>query len=122
LVALLSSDGHLTIEASDGLDGLIVARAERPDVVISDIMMPTIDGFGLVRALREDPELSATRVIFCTANYNEQETKTLARACQVGFVLMKPCEPVVILKAVEQVLAGVPESAASPSEQFDQEH
>jgi hypothetical protein len=35
---------------------------------------------------------------------------------------MKPCEPAVILKAVEQVLAGVPESAAAPSEQFDQDH
>lgn len=122
LVVLLSSDGHLTSEAADGLDALIVARNERPDVVISDILMPSMDGFALVRALREDPSLSATRVIFCTANYNEQETQKLAKTCQVGCVLMKPCDPEAVLKAVDQVLAGVPESSTMRDQEFEQDH
>jgi CheY-like chemotaxis protein len=50
LVALLGHEGHWMIEASDGADGLEAARAQSPDLVISDILMPTMDGFEFVRS------------------------------------------------------------------------
>jgi CheY-like chemotaxis protein/GAF domain-containing protein len=110
LVALLSGDGHLTLEASDGLDGLRVAHAHPPQLIISDILMPSMDGYGFVRALRADPNLSATPVIFYTAHYHEREALKLARECGVTRVLIKPCRHDDLLKAIEQAMAGVSES------------
>jgi CheY-like chemotaxis protein/transcriptional regulator with GAF, ATPase, and Fis domain len=123
LIALLSGDGHLTVEAVDGIDGLQVARTHRPQLIISDILMPSMDGYGFVRALRLDPELQATPVIFYTAHYHEREAHTLAQACGVNRVLVKPCPHAELLKVVEQTLAGVSESAPSalPAD-FDREH
>jgi CheY-like chemotaxis protein len=123
LVALLSADGHLTLEASDGMEGLRVARAHRPQLIISDILMPTMDGYGLVRSLRADPALRTTPVIFYTAHYHEREARKLALACGVDRVLTKPCPTAELLKAVEQVMAGVCESDPDPVPvNFDREH
>ncbi len=123
LIALLSGDGHLTFEAVDGMDGLQMARAHRPQLIISDILMPSMDGYGFVRALRLDPELQATPVIFYTAHYHEREAHSLAQACGVNRVLVKPCPHAELLKAVEQVLAGVSESMPNPlPADFDREH
>jgi CheY-like chemotaxis protein/transcriptional regulator with GAF, ATPase, and Fis domain len=123
LVAMLSSDGHLTLEASDGIDGLQVARAHRPQLIISDILMPSMDGYGFVRALRLDVELHATPVIFYTAHYHEREAHNLAQACGVNRVLVKPCPHAELLKAVEQELAGVTESLPNAlPDDFDREH
>jgi CheY-like chemotaxis protein len=123
LVTLLSVDGHLTLEASDGLDGLRVARAQRPQLIISDIMMPTMDGYGFVRALRLDPQLCLIPVIFYTAHYHEREAHKLALACGVTHVVVKPSPAAELLKTVEQVIAGICESDPDPlPDNFDREH
>jgi CheY-like chemotaxis protein/GAF domain-containing protein len=123
LVALLSGDGHLTFEACDGIDGLQAARARRPQLIISDILMPSMDGYGFVRALRLDPELHAIPVIFYTAHYHEREAHNLAQACGVTRVLVKPCPHAELLKAVEQAMAGVNESQPQElPDDFDREH
>jgi CheY-like chemotaxis protein len=123
LVALLSGDGHLTLEASDGLEGLHLARAHRPQLIISDIVMPTMDGYGFVRALRADASLSFTPVIFYTAHYHEREAHTLAQACGVVHVLVKPSPAADLLRVVEQVMAGMRESVPNPlPDDFDREH
>ena len=123
LVALLSSDGHLTLQASDGADGLAVARQHRPQLIISDILMPSMDGYAFVRALRREPQLRGTPVIFYTAHYHEREAHNLARSLGVSRVLVKPSPHAELLKAVEQVMAGVSESPADPvPENFDREH
>ena len=64
LVTLLEYCGHRTLEAADGAEALALARAEHPDLIITDIIMPTMDGAELVQALRADPALAATPVIF----------------------------------------------------------
>ena len=123
VVALLSYDGHVTLEAHDGLDGLELARAERPQLIISDILMPSMDGFSFVRQLRSDQSLRGTPVIFHTAYYHEREARKLAEACHVSRVLVKPCPAADMLQAVEQVLAGVLESDAHTLiDSFDHEH
>jgi CheY-like chemotaxis protein/GAF domain-containing protein len=123
LVSLLSSDGHLTLEATDGLDGLRQARAQRPQLIISDIVMPTMDGYGFVRALRVDPLLCLIPVIFYTAHYHEREAHKLAQACGVAHVLVKPSPAADLLRAVDQMLAGVCESDPDPlPDTFDREH
>jgi len=123
LIALLSGDGHLTLQASDGADGLAVSRQHRPQLIISDILMPSMDGYAFVRALRQEPELKGTPVIFYTAHYHEREAHNLARSLGVSRVLVKPAPHAELLKAVEQVMAGVSESPPGPvPEDFDHEH
>jgi len=122
LVTLLGYHGHRMLEASDGAEALGVARRERPEVVITDILMPTMDGYEFVRQLREIPELARTVVIFCTAHYHGTEAEKLAADCGVSHILTKPCEPELVLSTLEQVLSKKAEAASAPSGEFDRAH
>jgi diguanylate cyclase (GGDEF)-like protein/PAS domain S-box-containing protein len=123
LVTILGHEGHAIFEAVDGEDGLSMARAEEPDLVISDILMPSMDGFEFVRRLRADPKLSHTAVIFHTAHYHEREARQLAQSCQVARVVLNPSVAAEILGAVRETLAGTPtRSADSGMVEFDREH
>lgn len=101
---LLGNFGHRLLEASDGAQALEVARAELPDLVISDILMPRMDGFTLARRLRAEPLLAAVPVIFQTANYQESEVRRLADASGVQHILAKPADPQDILRAVNETI------------------
>jgi signal transduction histidine kinase/ligand-binding sensor domain-containing protein/DNA-binding response OmpR family regulator len=61
------------LEAGDGIEALAVARAQLPDVIVSDVMMPGLDGRGLVQALREDPETDYLAVILLTAQAESEQ-------------------------------------------------
>lgn len=123
LVSLLEHEGHQMIEAVDGKDALAFLRAERPQLVMSDILMPTMDGYEFVRQVRADPELAGTPVIFQTAHYGEREAQRLAQVCGVSRVLSKPSESAEILRAVAQALAGASLPPSDPlSADFDREH
>lgn len=69
---ILRSVGHDVRLASDGQAALEAAREERPDLVLSDVMMPRLDGFGLLRALRADPDLCDTPVLMLSARAGEE--------------------------------------------------
>ena len=123
LTTLLGYGGHRLLEAADGREGLEIVRAEHPVLVITDILMPTMDGYEFVRQLRDDPALVHTNVIFCTAHYREREAISLAAACGVTHILTKPCEPQDVLQAVNEVLnIDVPLVPLVPSAEFDHEH
>lgn len=64
---ILSSVGYTVSEASDGAMGLLLARRELPDLIVSDIMMPGLNGFQLLTSLREDPTTATIPIIFVTA-------------------------------------------------------
>jgi len=123
VVTLLGQEGHQLLEANDGVDGLEAARAENPELVISDILMPSMDGFEFVRRLRADPQLHNVAVIFYTAHYHETEARNLAAACRVSRVLVRSRGADGIVRAVSEVLAGNTDTAAHPvDEGFDREH
>ena len=123
LVTLLGYAGHQLLEAADGVEGLAVVRAEMPDLVIVDIVMPTIDGFEFMRRLRADPAIAATRVIFYTATYLEAEMRELALSCGVEHTIVKPAEPQLILDTVRTALStGVTEAPLPPADQFERDH
>ncbi len=123
LTTLLGYRGHRTVEARDGLEGLERARAERPDLIITDILMPTMDGYEFTRRLRADPEVAAVPVVFYSAYYLMQEAHALAAKCGVEYVLAKPAEPEEVLRVVEAAL-GLAHTTipAPPVEEFDREH
>jgi CheY-like chemotaxis protein len=123
IVGLVRHLGHDPLEAGNGADALRLIREHRPALVISDILMPVMDGYDLVREIRADPELAHTEVIFYTAFYRERVARELAEACGVRRILIKPAEPQDILTVIEEALAG--ETPAEPPplvEGFDREH
>ncbi len=114
IVSLLGYENHRVIEAADGAEGLQKTRVERPDLIITDIVMPTMDGFEFVQKLRADPSLTHIPVIFYTATYIEREARSLARACNVHYVITKPSDPQKILDAVAMALGSKPPLAPPP--------
>jgi CheY-like chemotaxis protein len=64
LVILFGYYGHRMPEAGDGTEALEMARVERPNLIISDILMPTTDGYEFVWQLRADPSIANTAIIF----------------------------------------------------------
>ncbi len=65
--ARLQAEGYTIVSAKDGEEALVVAKAEKPDLIISDVMMPKISGFEMLDILRNTPEIQATKVIMLTA-------------------------------------------------------
>ncbi len=133
LLARLLSDRHRVLEAGDGAEALDLVRAEHPNLVITDILMPTMDGYEFVRQLRDDPAIADTTVIFYTANYRGPEVQNLAKACGVRYILNKPCEPELVIDTVEMALgsaaplktqaqAKTPAQSKTQSEEFSREH
>lgn len=112
VVTLLRYAGHEACEAGDGAQGLLIAQAQRPDLVVCDLLMPTMDGYEFVRRLRNETGIAHTEVIFWTATFLEREARKLALACGVTRVLTKPTEPELILETVAQALAQVAPAAA----------
>ncbi|MCA1248392.1 EAL domain-containing protein [Massilia sp. MS-15] len=117
LHALLGYTGHRLLEAEDGAGALALVRAELPDLVITDLLMPVMDGYELAQKIREDARLRDIRVIFFSAVYAERETQAMAARCGVATVLPKPADPQDILDAVQAelgVTAGTTPLPAAP--------
>lgn len=107
VAAVLQCSGHQVLEASDGAEGLDIARAEAPDLVIADILMPQIGGYEFVNRLRGDPLIGDLPVIFCTATYLEREVRALADSCGVRDVVSKPLDFGRLRHAVDSALSSV---------------
>ena len=122
IVTMLKYAGHQSLEAADGYLALEQVRAARPDLVICDLLMPTMDGYEFVRQLRADPDIAQTEVIFYTATFMEREARSLASSCGVSNVLIKPCEPEEILRVVEHALAHATVLVPLADAEFDREH
>src|SRR5258708_5721795 len=100
LVTVLGYAGHEVRQAADGAEALALAQDAPPDLIIADLLMPTMDGFEFVRRLRENSAFARTPVVFYTATYLESEARTLASQCGVTHIITKPAEPEQILKTV----------------------
>ncbi|RZT11332.1 PAS domain S-box-containing protein/diguanylate cyclase (GGDEF) domain-containing protein [Duganella sp. CF402] len=126
LMTLLSYGGHRLLEASNGVEGLKMVLAEKPDLVISDILMPNMDGYEFVTRMHAHAETADVPVIFYTATYREREAMAVAQSCGVRWVLPKPSDPEVILQTVQEALglaeaapraAGLPAFAPEPPQE-----
>ncbi len=124
LVTLLGYRNYRVLEARDGNQALELARGERPDLVITDILMPAMDGYELVRRLRGESALASTQVIFYTAHFHRSEAEKLAHALSVAHILTKPSEPEVVLKVVADALGAgaLPPQGTQKLAGFTDEH
>jgi len=122
-ITLLGNFGHRLLEADDGVQALELALAELPDLIITDVLMPNMDGFTLARRLRAEPLLMGIPVIFQTASYDVSEIHRLARASGIQHILRKPAEPQEILRAVNESLKQPTQPARLPQTgQLQREH
>ncbi len=64
---VLEHHGYTVLESANGADGLKIAKADRPDLILLDIQMPFLDGYEVLRRLREDPELADIKVVAVTS-------------------------------------------------------
>jgi diguanylate cyclase (GGDEF)-like protein len=122
LAALLETAGHQVLAAGDGRQALNMAREQAPELVISDVLMPVMDGYELTRRLKLEPPTAGISVMFYTAYFGGQDAKQLAQALGVARVLVKPSENDTILRAVEEVLAARPAPPAGAAAGLDREH
>ncbi|MDA8429766.1 MAG: response regulator [Geobacteraceae bacterium] len=85
---------HCTvIEAQDGQEGLEQAACHKPDMIISDALMPRMDGFQLLRAVKSDPELNAIPFVFYSSTYTGEKEVELALSLGAEAFVAKPVEP-----------------------------
>lgn len=103
---LLEKGGYTVRAAPDGIRGIEMARQERPTAILLDIQLPTMDGYGVTRALRAIPSLEGVPIIAVTsyAMLGDRE-KAIAAGC-TGYI-EKPVDPVTFVLDVERI-AGLP--------------
>jgi response regulator RpfG family c-di-GMP phosphodiesterase len=105
--------GYEVETAADGQAALDAVRARRPDFVLTDILMPKLDGFQLCRAIKTDPALANVPVIFYTGSYVEAADREFGTGLGAAAYLLKPMEPKELLSAVQKAL-GQAEPALKP--------
>jgi len=104
LQAMLAGHGHEVEPAANGEEALEKARAAAPDLIVSDILMPVMDGFQLCREVRRDPGLQDTLFVFYTATYTEESDADFAMKIGADDFIRKPSEPDAFLARIEAVL------------------
>lgn len=99
----LEAEGMTVLEAADGPSGLEVAKEERPDVILLDVMMPGLDGWSVAERLLEDERTLDIPIIFLTAR---AEFRDRARGLDIGGVeyVTKPFNPVELAPLVRDLL------------------
>ncbi|MGH2354215.1 MAG: response regulator, partial [Chloroflexota bacterium] len=110
VVRTLQDLGWTAAEAKDGAEALESIRTNRPDVVISDVEMPRLDGYGLLAALRSRPETAALPVIMLTSRTAERHRHRAVELGANGY-LTKPYRPADVVAALRGVVQGA-EAAA----------
>lgn len=106
LQTTLTFRGYRVVTARNGKEGLDIVRAKRPAIVIADIMMPKLDGFGLVHRLRLDPETCDIPVVFITATYVAPEDREFALNIGATRFIQKPVDLEAFLTTVAELLEG----------------
>lgn len=99
----LAREGYTVLTASDGIEGLRLAQAERPDLIVLDIMMPRMDGIELCRRLREDAHLRLTPILMLTAKSDERDEIEGLEAGADDY-LPKPTSPNLLVSRVRALL------------------
>lgn len=100
---------------TDGASALAAIRRRLPDAVVSDVMMPELDGFGLAMALRQDPELRSVPLVLVTSSYIEASDRTLARRAGANELVLRTPDLTALIEVLRVTLSEQPTEAPSPS-------
>jgi two-component system chemotaxis response regulator CheY len=100
----LAEAGFTVVQAEDGQHGLDVLQGARPDVIITDINMPRLDGFGFIEGVRRDPRHRALPILVLTTE-SDAAKKNRARLAGATGWIVKPFDPVKLVDAIRRVAA-----------------
>jgi len=114
LEVTLKFKGYPVITAANGQEALECIEREHPALVITDILMPKLDGFALVQKLRTNPRTNDIPIIFLSATFVTPEDKAFAIRLGVARFLEKPVDTEEFLLSVAEVLTGGPISLPPP--------
>lgn len=126
LNVLFTSKGYQVIEAENGEQALTEIRKQHPQLIISDILMPIMDGFALCKEIKTDPALKEIPFVFYTATYTEDNDRDFALSLGAEKFLIKPMGLNELSAEVEQLLSPAAKTTDKPAEvnvdNFYQEH
>jgi putative nucleotidyltransferase with HDIG domain len=107
LKALLGGNGYQVFEAANGAEALALARTNPPDVIISDILMPVMDGFSLCLEWKKDERLKGIPFVFYTATYTDPKDEEFALSLGAARFIVKPVETDEFIAMLRQLLREV---------------
>jgi PAS domain S-box-containing protein len=110
----LSRAGFEVTATADGEDALASARALRPDAIVSDVLMPRLDGFGLCLAVRNDPAVASTPIVLLTNSYLETADRELAHRAGADALVLRTPELAELFTALGSAMARPVAPAAPP--------
>ena len=102
---ILTKGGHQVIEVTSGQDSIAKAKAEKPDAIVMDVVMPGVNGFQATRQISKDPETSAIPIIVVSAKNQETDRLWAMRQGAREYVV-KPVKDADLLAKVKQVLGA----------------
>ena len=101
LTMALGRDGRVLLTAYDGHEALEIVREQQPQLILTDVMMPRLDGRELCRHVRADPAISGAKVILMSAGYNIDP-----RECDADELIRKPFDIFAVAETVDRYLAA----------------
>ncbi len=114
LKSLLEGEGIATIVAKNGQEALDRAQDDPPDLIVSDILMPVMDGYLFCRKCKADERLRRIPFVFYTATYTEPKDEKFAMSLGADRFVIKPQEPEILIDILKEVWEN--QSAAKPAE------
>ncbi len=121
LRVLLGNNSYELTEASNGAEALAKARKNRPDLIITDILMPVMDGFTFCRECKKDRILNTVPVIIYTATYTDERDRNFAMSIGAARFIVKPEEPKLFVAAIREVLENTPVQTMPPTLHDDED-
>ncbi|MCZ4290487.1 response regulator [Hoeflea alexandrii] len=104
LLVTLNNAGFDIVQAEDGIEGLEVLEESNPDVIVTDINMPRLDGFGFIEGVRQNDRFRAIPILVLTTE-SDAEKKNRAREAGATGWIVKPFDPSKLIAAIERVTA-----------------
>jgi two-component system, cell cycle sensor histidine kinase and response regulator CckA len=122
LQVLLGGNGYTVVTAVNGAEALEKARQSPPDLIITDILMPVMDGFSLCREWKRDKRLRDIPLVFYTATYTDEKDREFALDLGAAQFIIKPEEPETFLQTIKAVIANQEHgSLAAPRQSIQDE-
>ena len=103
LESRLRTNGYEVLTALDGLNGLLAAKREQPDLMLLDVMIPKIDGFSVCRLLKFDEKYQDITIVILSA-LNQEKDSLLGREVGADAYLTKPFDANTLLETIKQLL------------------
>ena len=114
LEKLLDGYGYSVLSTEDGTQALEKLRTEPVDLIISDILLPKMDGFQLCREVKKDPKLARIPFVFYTAAYTEQKDREFAESLGADRFIVKPTDPAEFITIIRDLIHDIPEEQTGP--------